>query len=196
MVKLNSHFSYLSSASLFQEIHKRVAAAAAVRTETVMINLGLDDTVKPLPPTLLAALCSACQEMGDRHTFRGYGPSQGYPFLLEAIAYGEYRHLGIAADEIFVSNGARCDLTQILELFDADNRIALCAPVFPIYFESAALAGRPPEEIQYIPCLEENGFIPLPPSAKCDLIFLSSPNNPTRRSDRPAHTQAIGSILL
>jgi LL-diaminopimelate aminotransferase len=186
MVKLNPHFAKLSSYYLFPEIEKKVSAVRAKNPNPMMINLGLGDVTKPLPPTLLTALCSASQEMGDRHTFRGYGPSAGYPFLREAIRYGEYRHLGITADEIFVSNGAKCDLSHIQELFDIDNRVALCDPTYPVYVDTTVLAGRSGrcfdgqyEGIHYIPCLEENGFIPLPPSYPTDLIYLCSPNNPT-----------------
>ena len=187
MVKLNPHFAKLSSYYLFPEIEKKAALVKSRHPDPHMINFGLGDVTKPLPPTLLAALCSAAQEMGDRHTFRGYGPSAGYPFLREAIAYGEYRHLGIAADEIFISNGAKCDLGHIQELFDIDNRVALCDPAYPVYIDTTVLAGRTKgfsesgeyEGIHYVPCLEENGFIPSPPSFPTDLIYLCSPNNPT-----------------
>lgn len=187
MVKLNPHFAKLSSNYLFPEIEKKAAIVREKSPDPAMINFGLGDITKPLPPTLLAALCSASQEMGDRHAFRGYGPSQGYPFLREAIAYGEYRHLGISSDEIFVSNGAKCDLSHIQELFDVDNRVALCDPAYPVYIDTTVLAGRTRhinedgeyEGLSYIPCLEENGFIPLPPNYPTDLIYLCSPNNPT-----------------
>ncbi|MBF8263619.1 MAG: dapL [Parachlamydiales bacterium] len=187
MVKLNPHFAKLSTYFLYPEIEKKVAQIKAKQPGKAMINLSLSDITKPLSPTLLAALCSASQEMGDRNTFRGYGPSQGYAFLREAISYGEYRHLGISSDEIFVSNGAKCDLSHIQEIFDIDNRVAICDPANPVYLDTTILAGRTHEAneqgeyggVQTIPCLEENNFIPHPPSAPCDLIYLCSPNNPT-----------------
>ena len=194
MLKLNPNFAKLSSYYLFPEVEKKVAAEMAKHPNLAPVNLGLGDVTKPLPPTLLAALCGGAQEMGDRHTFHGYGPSAGYPFLREAIAYGEYRNLGIATDEIFVSNGAKCDLGHVQELFDVDNRVALCDPAYPVYVDTTVLAGRTKglnehgeyEGIHYIPCLEENGFIPLPPNNSCDLIYLCSPNNPTGAAlDRP-----------
>jgi LL-diaminopimelate aminotransferase len=183
MVKLNPHFFQPFHHNLFSEIKKKAAAVKASDPEPALIPFHLSDVAKPLAPTLLAALCSASQEMGDWHTFRGYGPSQGYPFLREAIAYGDYCHLGISSDEIFVSNGARSDLCHIQELFDIDNQIAICDPAVPIYLETTLLAGRGSREktghIHMIPCLEENGFIPEPPQIACDLIYLCSPHNPT-----------------
>jgi LL-diaminopimelate aminotransferase len=187
MVKLNPNFAKLSSYYLFAEIEKKVLAVREKSSMPPMINFGLGDVTKPLPPTLLAALSNAAQEMGESHSFRGYGPSQGYPFLREAIAYGEYRHLGISSDEIFVSNGAKCDLSNVQELFDIDNRVALADPSYPVYIDTTVLAGRSRgltehgdyDGIHYLPCEEEKGFVPQPPDAHCDLIYLCSPNNPT-----------------
>ena len=187
MVKLNPHFFRLPHYNLFSEIEKKVACIKTNKPDPAMVYFNLGDVTKPLPPTLLASLCSASQEMGDRRTFRGYGSAQGYPFLREAISYGEYRHLGISSDEIFISNGARCDLSHIQELFDLDNRISLCDPAFPQYLETTILAGRAhttaqPKEfdnVHIIPCLEENEFIPQTPAFPCDLVYLSSPHNPT-----------------
>ncbi len=180
MVKLNPSFFQLPP-SLFAEIEKKAAAIKNNYPDPSMIYFNLGDVTKPLCPTLLAALCSASQEMGDRRTFRGYGPAQGYPFLREAISYGEYRHLGISSDEIFISNGARCDMSHIQELFDADTRTALCDPAFPQYLETTILAGRtgPCSNVHLIPCLAEHHFIPQPPDHPVDLIYLSSPMNPT-----------------
>ena len=175
MVKINPSFFQLPP-SLFIEIEKKAASLKAHYPDPTMIYFNLGDVTKPLSPTLLAALCNASQETGDRRTFRGYGPAQGYPFLREAISYGEYRHLGISSDEIFISNGARSDLSHIQELFAADSRIALCDPAFPQYLETTILAGR---TYANIPCLEENHFIPQPPTFAVDLIYLSSPSNPT-----------------
>lgn len=187
MVRLNSNFAKVASRYLFSDIERKVALVKEKNSQTAIINLGLVDITKPLSPTLLATLCNASHEMGDYHTFHGYGPAQGYPFLREAIAYGEYRNLGISSDEIFISNGAKSDLSQIQELFAIENKIALCNPTYPLYIDSIVLAGRSQnineygeyEGIYYVPCLEENNFLPLPPSVPCDLIYLCSPNNPT-----------------
>lgn len=187
MVKLNPHFGKLANYYFFPEIEKKVSAFKEQHPRASLINLGIGDVTQPLPPHLLAALCTASQEMGDPQTFRGYGPSAGYPFLRESIAYGEYRHLGISANEIFVSDGAKCDLGNIQELFAVDNLVALPDPTYPVYIDTNVMAGRTRgcleagryEGIHYIPCSEEHGFQPLPPSMSCDLIYLCSPNNPT-----------------
>ncbi len=188
MANLNPHLEKLSSYYFFKDIDQRTGALREKDPQAILFNLGIGDITRPLAPHLLSALCTASQEMGDRKTFRGYGPSQGYEFLREAILYGDYHRLGISIDEIFVSNGAKCDLANIQELFAPDSRIGICDPAYPVFIDTNVMAGRTlswSEEkggydgIVTVPCLEENGFLPYPPSIPCDLIYLCSPNNPT-----------------
>lgn len=176
MVKLNTHFQKLSDSYFFPQIQKRVAAYKENHPDACLINLGIGDVTKPISPTLLAALSRGVQEMGDAQTFQGYGPSQGYPFLREAIAYGDYRTLGITPDEVFVFDGAKCSLGALQDLFSEQNEVLLCDPTYPVYLETSLLAGK---NITYVPCLESNGFLPEPPNHRSDIIFLCSPNNPT-----------------
>jgi LL-diaminopimelate aminotransferase len=178
MVKLNPHFAKLSGDYLFPEVEKRAAVVRDKNSLLPLLNLGIGDVTNPLAPTLLAALCTASQEMGHANTFRGYGPSQGYLFLRESIARGEYQHLGISPDEIFISDGGKCDLANIQELFATENRVCVTDPTYPVCVDSNIIAGR--MDIHRVPCLEENGHLPLPPQDEiCDLIYLCSPNNPT-----------------
>lgn len=188
MANLNPHLEKLSGYYFFQDIDQRTKALKAKHPQAILLNLGIGDITKPLTPHLLSALCSASQEMGDKNTFHGYGPSQGYPFLREAIFYGEYSDLGISADEIFISSGAKCDLAHLQELFAVDSKIGVTDPAYPVFLDANVMAGRTLswsekedryEGIVTIPCLEENRFLPLPPSSHCDLIYLCSPNNPT-----------------
>lgn len=188
MANLNPHLEKLSSYYFFQDIDQRAKALKAKEPQAILLNLGIGDITKPLTPHLLSALCSGSQEMGDKNTFHGYGPSQGYSFLREAILYGEYASLGISADEIFISSGAKGDLAQLQELFALDSQIGVTDPAYPVFLDANVMAGRTlpwsEEEERYrgivtIPCLEENGFLPVPPDAQCDLVYLCSPNNPT-----------------
>ena len=183
MVKLNIHYSKLSGNYLFPEIAKRVAATPSKRP---LLNLGVGDVTRPLPPSVVSALSEAVLEMGDPQTFRGYGPSDGYPFLKNAISEHDYQGL-IAPSEIFISEGAKSDIANIQELFCINNRVALPDPTYPVYLDTTVMAGRSRPllktgrygGITYLPCNEENGFCPHPPSDHCDLIYLCSPNNPT-----------------
>lgn len=187
MVKLNHHYQKLSGQYLFPEIEKRVSAMKARSPDALLLNLGIGDVTKPLSSTVISALTQAVQEMGDKKTFRGYGPSQGYLFLREAIAAHDYKELGIQADEIFISDGAKSDLGNLQEIFAVDNRVALADPTYPVYLDTNVMAGRTRLPLKtgryggvtYLPCTEENGFQPEPPSSACDLIYLCSPSNPT-----------------
>ena len=176
MAKLNTHFQKLSDFYLFPQIEKKVAAYKKNHPEARLINLGVGDVTKPISPTLLGALSRGVLEMGDPHSFRGYGPSQGYAFLREAIVSADYRTLGISADEIFIADGAKCSLGALQDLFSEENSVLLCDPTYPVYFDTSILAGK---EVFFVPCLEENQFLPEPPDRPADLIFLCSPNNPT-----------------
>jgi LL-diaminopimelate aminotransferase len=194
MVKLNRHFSKLPGGYLFQEIEDRTAAYREQHPAAKLLNLGIGDVSHPLPPAILKALSQASEELGDPKLFRGYGPSQGYPFLREAIALHDYPGLGIEPDEIFVSNGAQNDIGNIQEIFDIENRIAVADPTYPGYLESNIMAGRTKARLKsghyggvlYLPCTEENGFKPEPPSQSADILYICSPNNPTGVAmDRP-----------
>jgi LL-diaminopimelate aminotransferase len=186
MVRLNHHYQKLSGDYLFPEIDKKVAALKTKNPNVPLINLGIGDVTIPLSPTVTSALSKASIEMGEKATFRGYGPSQGYLFLREAIASGDY-HRSISPDEIFISNGAKCDLSHLQEIFATDNRVALPDPTYPVYLDTNVMAGRTRLPLKtgrfggitYLSCTEENGFQPEPPNTHSDLIYLCSPNNPT-----------------
>ncbi len=188
MANLNPHLEKLSSYFFFQDVDQKIKALQTKNPQAILLNLGLGDITKPLTPHLLSALCSASQEMGDKNTCTGYGPTQGYPFLRETILYGEYRNLGISADEIFISSGAKCDLAHLQELFALESKIGVTDPTYPVFLDANVMAGRTNfwsendecyDGFLPITCLEENEFLPLPPKTGCDLVYLCSPNNPT-----------------
>jgi LL-diaminopimelate aminotransferase len=188
MTKINSHYQKLQAGYLFPEIGKRVRAYAAANPSARIIRLGIGDVVLPLPAPIVDALKSGADEMGRKETFRGYGPEQGYDFLLEAIAE-HYRNHGadVAADEIFVSDGSKCDVANIQEIFALDSLVAVTDPVYPVYVDTNVMAGRTgPADAQgrygrllYLPTTAENCFDPPLPETRVDLIYLCSPNNPT-----------------
>ena len=191
MAQLNSHYLKLKAGYLFPEIGRRVKAftdanpAAAAR----LIRCGIGDVTEPLPDAVREAMHKAVDEMGVRDGFHGYGPEQGYEFLRHAIAENDYRANGldVADDEIFVSDGSKCDCGNILDVFGPDNRIAVMDPVYPVYVDTNVMAGHTGEAderglyagLVYLPCGAENGFVPEIPSEKVDLIYLCYPNNPT-----------------
>lgn len=187
MVKLNHHYQKLSHSYLFTEIEKRIAALKEKNPNAPLINLGIGDVARPLFPSLVSALTEASREMGEKKSFRGYGPCEGYSFLREAIAQNDYRNLSISPEEIFISDGANCDLANLQEIFAIENRIALPDPTYPVYLDSNIMAGRTRHQLKsgyfggvtYLPCTEANHFQPTPPSSHVDLIYLCSPNNPT-----------------
>ena len=190
MYKINDNYLKLPGSYLFSTIGKKVAAYTAEHPEKSIIRLGIGDVTQPLAPAILEAMHKAVDEMGHAETFRGYAPDLGYEFLRTVIAKGDYQERGadISADEIFVSDGAKCDSGNIQEIFSLDNRIAVCDPVYPVYVDTNAMAGRtgtydPKTEmwsdVIYMPCLKENGFAPELPKEAPDLIYLCFPNNPT-----------------
>jgi len=190
MVKLNHHYQKLSDEILFPQIEKKVALLQSKSPQASWIHLETGDVTRPLSPSLVYAMTNATQEMGEKSTFRGYGPSNGYSFLREAIAEGDYKNLGISPDEIFISDGAKSDLSNLQELFSLENRVALPDPSCPIYLDTNIMAGRTRLPLKtgryggitYLECTEENGFLPSPPGTHTDLIYLCSPNNPTGTS--------------
>jgi len=186
MVKLNCHFEKLSSSYLFLQIEKKVKNIKERVKDVDFINLGIGDITKTLPDIILEAMVKATLEIKDDISKAKYGPALGYSFLKDAIAKNEYEMLGICEDEIFISNGAKCDIANIQEIFAQDNIIAICDPTYPVYIDSNVIAGRSGpfqkgqyENIVYLPCLEENNFSPQVPNTFVDLIYLCSPNNPT-----------------
>lgn len=190
MYTINENYLNLQGSYLFSNIAKKVASYKESNPQANIIRLGIGDVTRPIAPVIIEALHKAVDEMGNAETFRGYGPEQGYDFLREAIAKNDYQARGcdIAADEIFVSDGAKCDVGNIQEIFGQDNTVAVCDPVYPVYVDTNVMAGRSGkfnpvtggfEKIVYMPCTEENGFAPAFPEKKADLIYLCFPNNPT-----------------
>ncbi len=202
MAYLNDHYLKLKAGYLFPEIARRVRVfceqnpAAAKR----LIRCGIGDVTEPLPPASVAAMHQAVEEMAKRDTFRGYGPEQGYDFLRRAIAQNDYRARGmeVADDEIFVSDGSKCDTGNILDVLGSQNRIAISDPVYPVYVDANVMTGHTGEAdesgayagLVYLPCTPENGFIPVPPKEVVDVIYLCSPNNPTGAAATRAQLEA------
>ena len=188
MIRINKNYLKLHASYLFSEIGKRVENYQESHPESEIIKLGIGDVTRPLPQACIEAFHLAVDEMADIATFRGYGPEQGYDFLREAIAREDFQSRGaeISADEIFVSDGAKCDTGNIQELFETDITIAIPDPVYPVYLDTNVMAGRTGpfargryEGIVYLDGTRENGFIPGLPEEKVDLIYLCFPNNPT-----------------
>ncbi len=177
-MKMNHHYEEISQSYLFSTVAKKAADFQKKYPDREMIKLSIGDVTLPLAGAVIKALHGAVDEMGKAETFRGYGPEQGYAFLQEAIA-NYYAGHGVRLDpnEIFVSDGAKSDLGNILDLFDQDNVVLVPDPVYPVYVDTNVMAGR---KVLYAPANEENGFLPMPDdSVKADIIYLCSPNNPT-----------------
>ena len=190
MFTINENYLKLPGSYLFSTIAKKVNAYQSGNPEAEILRLGIGDVTQPLAPAIIEALHKAVDEMADQETFRGYAPDLGYEFLRTAIANHDYRNRGcdIAADEIFVSDGAKCDSGNIQEIFGLNNKIAVCDPVYPVYVDTNVMAGRTgnynPETgsfdgMIYMPCMEENNFVPEFPKETPDIIYLCFPNNPT-----------------
>lgn len=190
MVKINENYLKLPGSYLFSTISKKVNAYTSAHPEADIIRLGIGDVTLPIAPAILDAVHKATDEMGTAKGFHGYAPDLGYEFLRNCIAREDFQSRGcsIQADEIFVSDGAKCDCSNIQEIFSTDCRIAVCDPVYPVYVDSNIMAGRGGtydtlterfSEIIYMPCTEENNFVPEFPSEIPDLIYLCFPNNPT-----------------
>lgn len=190
MTQINQNFLKLPGSYLFSEIARRVSAYTASHPEAKMIRLGIGDVTRPLVPAVISAMHSAVDEMGTFGGFHGYGPEQGYEFLRNAIAEHDYaaRGMDIQPNEIFISDGAKSDCGNIGDIFGPDNVVAVCDPVYPVYVDTNAMAGRAGDfqeeigrwsKLVYMPCVEENGFAPELPKEKVDMIYLCFPNNPT-----------------
>ena len=214
MFKINENYMKLPGSYLFSTIGKKVNAYSAANPGKKIIRLGIGDVTQPLAPAIIDALHGAVDEMGKAETFRGYAPDLGYDFLREAIAENDYRARGcdIGADEIFVSDGAKCDSGNIQEIFSLDNRIAVCDPVYPVYVDSNVMAGRTGDydsarevwsNVIYMPCTADNDFVPELPKETPDLIYLCFPNNPTGAAVNRSQLQEwvdyalkVGAVIL
>ena len=186
MAQINENYLKLPGSYLFSDIAKKVAAYQAEHPEKEVIKMGIGDVTRPLVPAVIEAMHKAVDEMGTAEGFRGYGPEQGYDFLREKIVENDYAGLGIEPDEIFVSDGAKSDCGNIGDIFGPENKVAVCDPVYPVYVDTNAMAGRAGDfagdkwsNLYYMPCTAENGFMPELPKEKVDMIYLCFPNNPT-----------------
>lgn len=190
MFKLNENYLKLPGSYLFSTIGKKVKEYAAANPDKKIIRLGIGDVTLPLAPAVVGALHAAADEMGRKESFKGYAPDLGYEFLRSAIAEQDYKSRGVTidTDEIFVSDGAKSDSGNIQEIFDINNRIAVCDPVYPVYVDSNVMAGRCGDyaadtgkwsNVIYMPCKKENDFAPELPKEQPDMIYLCFPNNPT-----------------
>ena len=189
MALINENYLKLPGSYLFAEIGRRVTKFKEQHPDANVIRLGIGDVTRPLPAAVIAAMHQAVDEMARAETFRGYGPEQGYDFLINKVIEHDYAPRGIqlSADEVFISDGAKCDVGNIQEIFGIDNTVAITDPVYPVYLDSNVMAGRTGAlgedgrfgKIVYLPCTAENNFRPALPREKVDLIYLCSPNNPT-----------------
>ena len=189
MLHVNENYSKIQASYLFTEIAHRVSAHQAANPDAKVIRLGIGDVTEPLCPAVIEAMHKAVDDEATRENFHGYGPEQGYAFLRDAIAKVDFQDRGIdiASDEIFVSDGAKCDCGNIQELFGADVKIAVGDPVYPVYVDTNVMAGRTGKSeggrypgLVYLTCNASNGFVPGPESAQgCDVVYLCYPNNPT-----------------
>ncbi len=189
MAQINSHYLKLKAGYLFPEIGRRVKNFQEKNPNSNIIRLGIGDVVLPLAPAIVEAMKKAVIEMGTESGFRGYGPEQGYSFLIDAILENDFKARGVnlKSSEIFVSDGSKCDTGNIQEIFSLQNQIAVVDPVYPVYVDTNVMAGRTGnyldsghyEKMVYLPATAENSFIPSLPEGKIDLVYLCSPNNPT-----------------
>jgi LL-diaminopimelate aminotransferase len=191
MVYLNENYLKLQAGYLFPEVARRVRQFCKLNPEAGkrLIRCGIGDVTEPLPREAIKAMKRAIDELGHRETFRGYGPEQGYEFLRSTIAQYDYRNrnIEITEDEIFVSDGSKCDCGYILDILGGQNKVAVPDPVYPVYVDTNVMAGHTGpvrkdgnyEGINYLPCTDENNFVPEPPQEHVDLVYLCFPNNPT-----------------
>ena len=212
MAKINDNYLKLPGAYLFSTVAKKANEFTEKHPDREMIKMSIGDVTKPLAPSVIDAMHKAVDEMGTAEGFRGYGPEQGYDFLRNAIVEHDYRARGVTVkpDEIFISDGAKSDCGNIGDIFSVDNKVAVCDPVYPVYVDTNAMAGRAGEfvgehwsNLYYMPCLAENNFLPQLPTEKVDIIYLCFPNNPTgmaatREQLKPwiEYAKENGSVIL
>ena len=200
MFKVNENYLKLPGSYLFSTIGKKVSAYQAANPDKQIIRLGIGDVTQPLAPAIIEAMHKAVDEMGHAETFHGYAPDLGYEFLRSAMAKNDYQDKGcdIQADEIFISDGAKCDSGNIQEIFAADSKIAVCDPVYPVYVDTNVMAGRTGtydaktetwSNVIYMPCTKETNFAPALPEETPDIIYLCFPNNPTGSTITKAQLQ-------
>ena len=199
-MNINENFLKLKAGYLFPEISRRVTAWTDANPDKTadLIRCGIGDVTEPLPLAVRDAMHTAIDEQGDASSFHGYGPEQGYGFLRDAIVENQFAGLNISADEIFVSDGSKCDTGNILDIFGKDNKIAITDPVYPVYVDTNVMAGNTGEAdengayegLVYLPCTTENGFVPAIPEGKVDMIYLCYPNNPTGTTASRAQLEA------
>ena len=200
MARINENFLKLKAGYLFPEIARRVNAFTEGNPEAAkrLIRCGIGDVTEPLPEACRQAMHEAIDELGNAATFKGYGPEQGYAFLREAIVENQFAGLGIAADEVFISDGSKCDTGNILDIFGKGNVIAITDPVYPVYVDTNVMIGNTGDAdetgayagLVYLPCTPENGFVPAIPDRKVDLVYLCYPNNPTGATATRAQLEA------
>ncbi|MDD2402986.1 MAG: LL-diaminopimelate aminotransferase [Victivallaceae bacterium] len=180
-MKINEHYSELGGNYLFAEMKRKTAEFQRLNPDADIIKLGIGDVTLPLTPAVIEAMHRAVDEMGSASSFRGYGPEQGYDFLIDSIIRHEYESRGIKIkrNEIFVSDGSKCDVANIQEIFSTSCTAAICDPVYPVYRDSNIMAGR---KIILLPCTRENDFVPELPQKPVDIVYLCSPNNPTGKT--------------
>ena len=188
MININENFLNLQDSYLFSTVAKKVAEFQKNNPDKKVIKLGIGDVTKPIVPAVIEAMHKATDELATAETFRGYGPEQGYDFLRNAIMENDFKGLGIEADEIFVSDGAKCDCGNIVDIFCRKNKVAITDPVYPVYLDTNVMSGRSGdynkengmyENIVYMPVTKENNFVPELPKEPVDMIYLCFPNNPT-----------------
>ncbi|MFN5613001.1 MAG: aminotransferase class I/II-fold pyridoxal phosphate-dependent enzyme, partial [Pseudanabaena sp.] len=200
MATVNDNYLKLKAGYLFPEIARRVNVFIEANPDAKVIRLGIGDVTEPLPDACRAAMIKAVEDMGDRNSFKGYGPEQGYAWLREKIAANDFQSRGcdIDASEIFISDGSKCDCGNILDIFGDDNVIAVTDPVYPVYVDTNVMAGHTGEinekgeyeGLVYLPVTAENNFTAEIPTEKVDLIYLCFPNNPTGATATKEHLQA------
>ena len=189
MAKLNDNYLKLKAGYLFPEIGRRVKAFSQANPEAKIIRLGIGDVTQPLAPAILKAFHDAVDDLASKDKFMGYGPEQGYEFLIDTLIEKSYKPLGVElkTSEIFISDGSKCDCANILDIFALDNKVAICDPVYPVYNDTNVMIGRTGEAndkgyyegLTYLACTEENNFSPAIPQEKVDIVYLCYPNNPT-----------------
>jgi LL-diaminopimelate aminotransferase len=188
MIRINENYTKLTASYLFADIARRVGAYTAANPDKAVIRLGIGDVTEPLPPACVEALHAATDELAQRATFKGYGPEQGYAFLRDLVARHDYAARGcrIEADEVFISDGSKCDCGNIQEIFATDIRVAIPDPVYPVYVDTNVMAGRTGpgaagryEGLLYLDSTAANGYVPAVPAEPADLVYLCFPNNPT-----------------
>jgi len=189
VARLNDNYLKLKAGYLFPEIGRRVKAFTDANPEAKVIKLGIGDVTQPLAPVVIDAFHKGVEDLTKGESFMGYGPEQGYKFLIDTLIEKAYKPLGVSlkTSEIFISDGSKCDCANILDIFALDNKVAICDPVYPVYNDTNVMIGRTGEADEkgyyegmvYLPCTEENGFTPAIPSEKVDIVYLCYPNNPT-----------------